>query len=196
MSAENFRQRAGATKRTNTYNSFIEAAPTVFAGSNYQKVVVDDVIRQSGRSAPSFYNIFSGKSAWATAVLDRRLNHTLEERPETNHASSVRTRLLGHLTLLGDTITPMPGITAALVEERTKTDPAQPYSQLLPRYHGTLTEIVRSGQLREAFREDIFPEDMADFALDSLAIAYAVPLGTEPGRKATATSLIVSSMQV
>ena len=170
-------QRAAITKRDKTRNAYLGTAPDIFSEHAYPDIQVMDVVHRSGISSATFYTMFPAKSAWAAAVLDTRLNEALDQRrtPEGVPALTPRARALGYLTLLGEVAVPLPGITQALVEERTTGQ--VPYSELLPRYHGEVTGALRDGQEQHIFRGDMTPDEMADVAIGSLALAFAVHLG-------------------
>jgi AcrR family transcriptional regulator len=185
-------QRAGQTKRKNTLNALLDAADGAFADSDYQGIQVEHIVSHSAVSAPTFYNVFPGRSAWASAVLDQRLSEALDqaaaagaEAPRTPHA-----RLLGHLGLLERVSAPLPGITWALTEERRDQ---KRYGEMLPRYYGEVTQVFADGQGQRTFRSDIAPEEMAEFALDSLATAYAVHLDN-PATRAMSASLVLDGL--
>ena len=64
---------------------FVGAQPRKLA---YPDIQVMDVVRRFGLSSATFYTIFSAKSAWATAVLDVRLNETLDRQRAPEHSTS------------------------------------------------------------------------------------------------------------
>jgi AcrR family transcriptional regulator len=194
ITAESRQQKAAATKRNRTLNAFLDAAETEFANLGYAAAVVERAASNANLSTATFYSYFTGRGALGAAVLDRRLNRALDlesgEPVEAPHA-----RLLGNLGLLGDISAPWPGITRALIDERTG-QLARPYSELLPRYYAELTGALRDGQEQEVFRSDLEVHDMAEFALDSLAMAYAVPLGDTRGRGTNAPFLVLNGLRV
>jgi AcrR family transcriptional regulator len=188
------KQRAGITKRNNARNAFLDAAESVFTDSSYRDVTVERVASHALISVPTFYSMFSGKNSWAAAVLDKRLNEALYQ-PETTEAGTPRgphARLLGHFGLLAQVSAPLPGITKALIDERTDTQAA--YGDLVPRYHGDVTQAFADGQEQHVFRSDMPPASLADFALDSIALAYAVHLDN-PAARAKTTSLLLDGLQ-
>jgi hypothetical protein len=65
------------------------------------------------------------------------------------------------------------------------------YSELVPWYHGELTGALRNGQEQQAFRDDMDASEMADFALDNIALAYAVHLDN-PATRAMSASLLLT----
>jgi hypothetical protein len=83
-----------------------------------------------------------------------------------------RARLLGRFGLLGGVSAPLPGITKGIVDERAEAQ--MPYTELLPRYYSEVVAALREGQEDRVFRADAEATEMADFVLDSLALAYAV----------------------
>lgn len=170
------RQKAAITKRRNTRDAFIGTASALFREFEYPDITVEDISRRSARSTPTFYNVFTGKSDWAAAVLDTRLNGSLDQQhnPEAGRTPIPRTKVLGYLAILGEVAAPLPGITKALVDERTNA--GQGYSELLPTYYSEVYEALRDGQEQHAFRANMDAAEMANFALDSLAMAYAVHL--------------------
>jgi AcrR family transcriptional regulator len=170
-------QRSGITRRNNSRNAFLEAAEAVFADSDYLSVRVEHVASHAGVSAPTFYNIFPRKSAWAAAVLDQRVNQALDKRTSTamQAAGAPRDRILDHLGLLAAVSMPMPMITKSLVDERAE---GELYSDLLPCYYGELTVAFAAGQRWNVFRSGVSPSDIANFALDSIATACAMPLAS------------------
>jgi AcrR family transcriptional regulator len=170
-------QRAGITKRNNARNSFLNAAEIVFTDSSYRDVTVERVASHALISTPTFYSMFSGKSSWAAAVLDKRLNEALDQpgtietgMPRTPHA-----RLVGHFGLLAQVSAPLPGITQALFDEHIGTQ--RPYSALVPRYYGEVTQALQEGQEQRVFDRDMTVAEMADVAVCGLAAAYANHLG-------------------
>lgn len=184
-------QRAAITKRNKTRNAFLNTATDIFSELPYPDIQVMDVVRRSGISSATYYTMFPSKGAWAAAVLDTRLNTELDEWqvPEATQAPTPRAGVLGHLVLLGEVAAPLPGITQALVEERTTGQ--VPYSDLLPRYYGEITGALRDGQEQQAFRTDMEAGEMADFALDSLAMAYAMHLDNPMARTMNLPSVVL-----
>ena len=184
-------QRAAITKRNKTRSAFLGTATDIFSELAYPDIQVMDVVRRSGISSATYYTMFPSKGAWAAAVLDARLNTELDKQqvPEAVPAPTPRARVLGHLVLLGEAAAPLPGVTQALVEERTTGQVS--YSELLPRYHGELTGALRHGQEQQAFRANMDAAEMADFALDSLAMTYAVHLDSPAARTMNLPSLVL-----
>lgn len=185
-------QKAGETKRNRTLNALLDAAEAEFADAGYAGAVVERAAGISTLSTATFYNYFTGKGALGAAVLDRRLNRALD-REGGESVEAPRVRLLGHLGLLGDAAVPWPGITRALIDERTG-QLARPYTELLPRYYAELTGTLQDGQEQGVFRNDLQASDMAEFALDSLAMAYAVPLDDTMGRGTNAPFLVLNGL--
>lgn len=142
----------------------------------------------------TFYNFFPTKVDWAVAVLDSRVNEALDQQAadEPELAQAPRERVLGHLVLLGDVATSLPGITRALVEKRT--DAQAPYTELLPRYYGEVTHLLQEGQEEHSFQTDIRADQMADFAIDSLAMTYAVHLDNQARGTAALPSLLLDGL--
>ena len=181
-------QRAGITMRNRSRDAFLDTAETVFTDSDYRGIQVVHIANHARLGTPTFYTTFSSKAAWGAAVLDRRLNETIDEQAAvgTDSLRTPRDRALGHFGLLGAVASPLPGITQALIDERT----AQvPYSELVPGYHSELTRALQDGQEQQAFRDDMDSAEMADFALDSIALAYAVHLDN-PAVMAMSASLL------
>lgn len=193
MTELNFRQRAAITKRNRTRGAFIDATEAVFTDSDYGGIQVEHIANHAGLSVPTFYNTFSNKAAWGAAVLDKRLNEALDKQAATE-TGSPRNRVLGHLGLLGEVANPLPGITQAFVDERTTAH--TPYSELVPRYYGAVTGRFRDGQEQQVFRDDMEASEMADFALDSLAIAYAVRVDSPATRTMNLPSVVLDGLAI
>ena len=187
-------QRAATTKRNRTRDAFLDAVTTVFTDSDYQGIKVEHVANYACLSIPTFYNTFSSKSAWGAAVLDRHLDEALgrQAAAETGSPRTPRDRVLGHLVLLSEAAQPLAGITKALVDERTESQ--MQYSELLPRYYSGVTGTFRDGQEQRVFRADIEAAEMADFTLDSLAVAYAVHLDNPASRTTNLPSMILGGL--
>jgi AcrR family transcriptional regulator len=191
MTELNPRQKAAITKRNKTLDAFLSTAAPLYSDFSYPDIQVDDVVKRSGLSVPTFYNYFRAKSNWTAAVLDRRLNGALDQRV-TTESTSPRTLLLGHLGLLGEVSGSLPGSTKALVDERA--DAQLPYREILPRYYGEVAQAVQSGQEQHAFRGDMTAAELADFAIDSIALAYAVHLDN-PAARAASPSLVLDGLR-
>jgi len=177
-----FRQKAGITKRANTRDVFLGTATGAFSELAYPDITVEDIARRSGKSVPTFYNFFTAKSAWGAAVLDQHLNDALDQQTAIE-AETVRTphaHLLGHFGLLAQVSAPLPGITQALSDEHNGTQ--RPYSALVPRYYGEVTQALQGGQEQHVFRHDMSVGEMADVAICGLAAAYAIHLGDPMAR--------------
>lgn len=193
MTELNPRQRGGITRRNNTRNTFLDVAESVFTDSSYRDVTVQHVASHAAISTATFYSMFSGKNSWAAAVLDKRLSDALDQ-PGTTEARTSRTprdRLLGHFGLLAEASAQFPGITKALVDERT--DAQVPYRELLPQYYGEVTQAFVDGYEQFTFRRDMTPADMADFSLDSIAMAYAVHLD-HPGARGMHPTVLLDGL--
>lgn len=175
-------------------DSFLDAATGVFTDSDYSRVKVEHVVSHAGLSTPSFYNVFSGKSAWGAALLDRRLQEALDKQPAAGTAPlpAPRDRVLGNFALLGEVAKPLPGITKALADERT--DSQMQYSDLIPRYYSEVVVAFQDCQEQRVFRADMEAAEMADFVIDSLAMAYAVHLDNAAAYTANLPSMILDGL--
>lgn len=191
------RRRAAATKRIRTREAFVGAATDLFAEYDYSNIKIDDIAQRSRRSIATLYNYFPTrtKSSWAAAVLDARLNQALDQpaAPENQMARTPRSLLLGHFGLLDTVSAPLPGITQALIEERTA---GEPYTNLLPRYYGEVTQALRDGQNQQVFRGDIDAAELADLTLDSLASVYAIHLDERIARATNMVFLLLDGLAV
>lgn len=194
MSELSRQQRAAITKRNTTRNALLDAADSVFTDADYSAIKVEHVANHAGVSTATYYTVFPGKSAWGAAVLDRRLSDALDQQaaPGTEQPWSPRARLAGFLSLLGEVSTSLPGITKALVDERT--DAQRQYADLLPRFYKEVTHAVMDGQRQDDFSVELPPSALADFVLDSLALAYAVHMDN-PDARAMSMSLALAGVQ-
>ncbi|HUB93009.1 MAG TPA: hypothetical protein VMB52_00730, partial [Verrucomicrobiae bacterium] len=178
-------------------DALLAVADGVFAHCDYRHIEVGHIASRAAVSVPTFYGIFSGgrfsrdsgKNAWGVAVLDQRLNAALDQEATTN--AHPHTRLLGRLSLLERVTASLPGITNALVGERTHSQVE--YSGLLPRYYNEVTQIMADGQGQRDFSDAMSPSDMASSVLDSVAVAYAVHLDN-PAARAASASLVVDGV--
>ena len=172
MAAYNPRQSAGHTKRRDTTNRLLDTADGLFADSEYSRIAVGDISASVPVSSVTFYKIYAHKSSWGAAVLDRRLNTLLAEQASQAQevAATPHAQLLGKLGLLADAARPMRGITTALVEERLG---GRQYSGMMHWYHDGVAQTIWEGQEADAFRRDVNPRVLADFALDSMVTSYA-----------------------
>lgn len=188
-------QKAALTKRSNTRNALVQAAPDVFDGRSYHSIRAEDIFHGSGISSATFYEYFSGKSSWAATILDAQLNKALDQ-PTAREAEIGRTPralLLGHFGLLDAVSAPLSGITQALVEERAA---GEPYTELVPRYYGEVTQALRDGQDQQVFRADIDATELADLTLDSLASVYAIHLDERATRAADMAAILLDGLVV
>lgn len=191
MTASSRQEKAASTKRASTRRSLLDSAATVFTDRDYSGVRVEHIANHAAKSTATYYTVFSGKSAWGTAVIEQRLNEALDRVP-TVGAETPRTRLVRHLGLLAEVAASLPGITKALLDERAERKVS--YSGLLPRYHGEVTQDLTDGQERQVFRRDMPPADLADFAIDGIALANAVHLDN-PSAREVRTSLVLNGLR-
>lgn len=180
------------TQHVNPQNFFLDTAAAVFTECTYSDIQTDDIVRCSGGTADSFFNVFAGKSEWGVGVIDARINQALEQEqqaPEGETSPAPRTRLLVHLGLLEEVSAQFPGITRAIIDERTVG--RKQYGELLPRYYGEVIRALQDGQTRCVFRDDMSAAAIADFTLDRLAMAHAVHLYDPTAKGSRLLSLVL-----
>jgi AcrR family transcriptional regulator len=169
----------------------------LFARATYANITADDLALAARVTRATFYNTFLGKSAWAAAVIDDRLNEALDQRlaVEDEVRASPPARLLGYISLLDTVVRPLPGIAKSLLDERTQAR-QRSYGELLPRFHAEMVGTLQAGQISEAFRSDIAAADLADFVLDSMAVSLAVNLPDRLDRAEGVAALLVQSVSL
>lgn len=173
-------QSSGTTQREQNRSAFLDAAISLFEESVYSGIRMDDIFQRANRDNATFYNFYASKPDWAIDVLDTELNKALAKQSarEMGVVYTPYARALGRLTLFEAVTNDLPGITQAPIEDRALTGAS--YSELLPNFHTKVNQAFRNGQERQLFRTDVDSSQLADFTIDSLALACLIRLNNAP----------------
>ncbi|MEO8105106.1 MAG: TetR/AcrR family transcriptional regulator [Candidatus Saccharibacteria bacterium] len=171
-------QRSEIEQSEKYRSAFLEAATSLFEESEYSGIRVEDVFRRANRSTTTFYKIYKSKNEWAIDVLDSELNKAVAEKSSQDKGVAYTPYLqaLGRLILFENVTLDLPGITQAPVENRALTGAS--YSELLPNFHAEVNRAFKTGQEHRVFRTDVDSSQLADFTIDSLALACLIRINT------------------